>query len=454
MTEEQCRLAAAGVVGRLRKYPFAKIRIGTRAALAMYETMMSLELVGAENPVLMSAMITLPHRLVSDSVIDREGIVREVVAEYLDPQGFSSARAERSVIPAERIPEVLKELDALRDMIDSMPYEMDLSSESCFRISRDTLIRAEAPGLFALSLDAKGRPDYERYRRALEELKERGLVRMEDEGVTLTPYGTRVRFKSLLRHTEKQLSHTRARRRMSDSVSADSRKYQRGDRYRDVHIRRTMRHLVKKGRPVSEARAGDLRVKDVPYARQFRLVLAVDHSWSMARSKKLQYAKEAAAGLIYAAAGNRDPVALIGFSDEAVILSRLSRNYPHLLSRIISLRPKNETNISDALAKAAIATRRLGTGGVTHVIVITDGVPTSLDATRTRKNLEDLINAQTERMRKRGITVSVICIRDDLEEASFEQARRIAELGRGSFSLVRAEDLMHQMLSDYSSLEP
>ncbi len=453
MTEQQCRVAAAGVVGRLRKYPFAKIRIGSRAALAMYETMVSLDLVGAENPVLTSAMITLPHRLVSDSVIDRERIVQEVVAGYLDPQGYSSAEAEPSVIPTERIPEVLKELDALRDMIHSMPYEMDLSSESCFRISRDTLFRAEAPRLFALSRDARGRPDYQRYRRALEELKGRGLVRMDPEGVTLTPYGSRVRFKSLLKDIEKQLSRTQSRRRMSDSVSADSRTYRRGDRYRDVHTRRTMRHLVKRGRPVSEARAGDLRVKDVPHSKKFRLVLAVDHSWSMARSKKLQYAKEAAAGLIYAAAGKRDQVAFIGFSDEAVILSPLSRNYGYLLSRIVLLRPKNETNIADALRKAAAVTRRSAGGGVTHVIVITDGVPTSLDATRTRRDLGDAIIAQTERMRKAGITVSVICIRDDLEEASFEQAMGIAEVGRGSFSLVNAEDLMNQMLKDYTSLE-
>ncbi len=453
MTEYQCRLAAVGVVGRLRKYPFAKIRVGTRAALAMYETMVSLDLVGAENPILTAAMITLPHRLVSDSVIDNERIVREVVAEYLDPHGFSSAEVGRSVVPAESIPAVLKELDALRDMIHSMPYEIDLSSESCFRISRDTLFRAEAPRLFGLSLDTRGRPDYQRYRRALEELKERGLVRVDDEGVTLTPYGTRVRFKNLLGNIEKQLLRTRSRRRMADSVSADSRKYQRGDRYTDLHTRRTMRNLVRKGRPVSEAHAEDLRVKDVARSTQFRLVLAIDHSWSMARSKKLQYAKEAAAGLIYAAAGKRDQVAFIGFSDEAVILSPLSRNYAYLLSRIVLLRPKNETNIGDALRKAAAVIRGSGAAGVSHVIVITDGVPTSLDATRTRKNLGDAINAQTKRMRKRGITVSVLCIRDDLEEATLEQARQIAEVGRGSFNLVRAEDVMHQMLKDYVSLE-
>jgi Mg-chelatase subunit ChlD len=453
MTEHQCRVAAAGVVGRLRKYPFAKVRIGTRATLAMYETMMSLDLVGSENPILTAAMITLPHRLVSDSVIDNERIVREVVAEYLDPDASPSAKAGRSVVPADSVPEVLKELDALRDMIHSMPYEIDLSSESCFRISRDTLFRAEAPRLFALALDSSGRPDYQRYRRALEELKEQGLVRMDHKGMTLTPYGTRVRFKNLFQDIEQRLWRMASRRRMNDSVSTDSRKYQRGDRYRDLHPRRTMRNLLKRGRQVSEAHAGDLRVKDVPYSKQFRLLLAVDHSWSMARSKKLQYAKEAAAGLIYAAASKRDKVALIGFSDNAVTLSPLSQNYVYLLSRIVLLRPKNETNIGDALRKATMVIRRSGAACVNHVIVITDGVPTTLDATRTRKNLADVINAETRKMRKLGITISVICIRDDLEEASFEQAMRIAEVGRGSFSLVRAEDVMNQMLKDYTSLE-
>ena len=56
-------------------------------------------------------------------------------------------------------------------------------------------------------------------------------------------------------------------------------------------------------------------------------------------------------------------------------------------------------------------------------------------------------------MRKMGITISVICIRDELEENDSSQARRIASLGRGAFKLVNATELMQKTLEDYSNIK-
>jgi hypothetical protein len=56
-------------------------------------------------------------------------------------------------------------------------------------------------------------------------------------------------------------------------------------------------------------------------------------------------------------------------------------------------------------------------------------------------------------MRKIGITISVVCIRDELEENDTALARKIALLGRGYFRLVSTQELLDQLLQDYSDVK-
>ena len=90
---------------------------------------------------------------------------------------------------------------------------------------------------------------------------------------------------------------------------------------------------------------------------------------------------------------------------------------------------------------------------IKHLIIITDGIPTSEIEGITRKELENNIMTEAAKMRKMKITISVICIRDELEENDFSLANKIASIGRGSFSLVRTQDLLNQMLADYSGIK-
>ena len=94
---------------------------------------------------------------------------------------------------------------------------------------------------------------------------------------------------------------------------------------------------------------------------------------------------------------------------------------------------------------------KTGNNYLKHSIIITDGIPTSSCSDVTRTELEGRILLEVRKMRKTGITVSVICIRDELEENDTSLARKMASIGRGSFSLVNTQDLLDHILRDYSN---
>jgi Mg-chelatase subunit ChlD len=144
-------------------------------------------------------------------------------------------------------------------------------------------------------------------------------------------------------------------------------------------------------------------------------------------------------------------VSLVAFSDNAETLSPLSGNYSSILSLISGLRPSRETNILQALKKSGATFSRSGVGVVRHVIIISDGVPTTHDGEVSIGAMDRTIEGELKKMRRLGITVSVICIRDELEENDERTARKIAEMGHGAFSLVNADLLMDRVLGDYSA---
>jgi len=454
MIDEYCRKTTAGVLKLVRNYPHANIRVGGRAGLAMYETMASLILVGADNPELSSALITLTHRISSDSVLDYEKIVRDSVEEYLNPgAGEYQFQDNADGLPMSKVSRILKELDTLQDMIHAMPYEIDIMDPAWFKISRDTLFRPEAPTLLALTVKDGGDPDFSKYKNIMSNLEKHGLTRLENGEVKLTRKGAAVRFKDVFDIIERKHLYAIRKKQMGDPLSSDSRKYRTSDSYKSVHIRRTLRNISKKRINRKDISSSDLRVVDSSFNRDFQLAIAVDHSWSMGRNRKLQSAKDAAAGLVFAARKNNDKIGLIGFSDMASIHSPLSRRYSALIDKINRFRPDYETNIADALVKASAVFNGSKSGGVKHLIIISDGIPTTQTGFEDSASLTGAISREIGKMRKMGVTISVICIRDELEENDSTQARTIASLGRGAFKLVNAAELLQKTVEDYSGVK-
>ncbi len=435
---------------RIRQYPQARLLAGTRAALAFAEVLGALISVKARDPLRSAAMVTLLHRIRTDSVID----TRRVLEEILCSLGAGPGPDSTGVIGAAALNtgRILRELDGLQDMVHAMPYEIDLLSPDWFRVIEHSVFRVEAPLLWTLTLNEKGKADFTIYSRLLQDLSEQGLIEIRSGGVDLTVRGSAVRYRDVFRQAERTLASVFRRPRERTLITADTRQYRRGDSYRDLHRTRTLRNLVRRYGTGEDASRSDLMIREFSGGRPGIVALALDHSWSMGRSRKLQCAKEATAGLAWAARRSRDRMALIAFSDRATVLTPPTLHYNTIIGKATRLRPDSGTNVKDALTQArrVFQTTRQMTR---HLVLITDGIPTSREADVTRDGLEQEVMAEARRLRAMGALISVLCIRDELEEQDPSLALRLARIGRGSFRAVRTRDLAEEVVREYAAVK-
>ena len=441
------------VMRLIRQYPYAHLVIGTRAALAFYDLLKALTVLKVRDPLLTAALITLPHRIKSGSTVGNEQIVKDIITS-LDTSSLDRQNIPMQHLDSTETMRILRELDSLQDMVHALPYKVDLLSPDWFKVAQVSLFKAEMPVLMSHSLNEEKKADFTIYQRILDDLKRRGLIDFREGGVNLTKAGCIAKYRDIFSNTKRMYPAFVNSEKNYLSHAGDTRKYLQGDKYQSLHVRRTLRNLVRKKRDADQVSRRDLYVNNTYANKNCVVTLALDHSWSMARNKKLHYAKDAAAGLVFALKRNNDKMALIAFSDTAALLSPPTRQYGLLIEQITRLRPENETNIVDTLMKSRTVFRAGAGGFLKHLIFITDGIPTCApQEDSTRKELEERILCEVGRLRKAGVAVSVICIRDDLEENDSTLARKVALMGKGSFSLVRTQDLLAQVLRNYAGMK-
>jgi len=198
------------------------------------------------------------------------------------------------------------------------------------------------------------------------------------EDFTLSTKAYELIFEDVLPEVEQALmwgEHEAVRGGGGDGEIVDIRGYRRSDRFKDMAFGATIRQLVKNRRRQPETR--DLRVNEKLPTKSLSIILAIDSSRSMAPHGKLLYAKKAAVGLALAATRRGDRVGVLSFSDYASdVVDTVGSVDQSFIRRIAELRPLNSTNVEDALKLAFRTLNRSGMGQK-HVILITDGVPTS-----------------------------------------------------------------------------
>lgn len=452
MGDTYLRETTAKIMKMIRQYPYARLVIGTRAALAFYEILQTLTLLKVKKPLLTTALITLPHRVKSESIIDNERIIKEIIGSFEDNDREQQKEVAVKSLTHSKIVQILRELDNLQDVTYAMPYEINILDPQWFKVGQESLFKPEAPTLMTQTLNKDKRTDFTIFKKILDDLQDKGFIRLKSDSIQFTRSGSLIKYKNVFSYVERAYPKF-FNDKWTASSSDDDRRFQSGDSYKNLHVRRTLRTLLKKRKDLTQASREDLRIKRVLFSKKCLVILALDHSWSMARSKKLQYVKDSAAGLVFAVKRNRDKIALIAFSDEAVVLSQPTGQHGLLIEKISQLRPEKETDIADALIKTRMLFSKAGSDCLKHSIIITDGIPTSNSQDVTREELESRILLEVRKMRKMGITVSVICIRDELEENDTSLARKITSIGRGSFSLANAHDLLDQILRDYSDMK-
>ncbi|MFH1510804.1 MAG: VWA domain-containing protein, partial [Candidatus Woesearchaeota archaeon] len=207
----------------------------------------------------------------------------------------------------------------------------------------------------------------------------------------------------------------------------DSRGYRKGDRYRDIELKGSIKKALRRGHLTLQIE--DLQVVERKSKGSIEIIYALDASGSM-KGKKIEMAKRAGIALAYTAISQKDRVGLIVFGTQVKEEIRPTNNFPYITARIAGITASAETNITGTIQKS---TGLFSTGSHTkHLILLTDCLPT-IGKEPEKETIESAAYASS-----RGITISVVGI--GLDKQGTELATRIAEIGKGKLHIAEKPD--------------
>jgi len=280
----------------------------------------------------------------------------------------------------------------------------------------------------------------EKIQQKIEELKEEGFLLKDN---SLSEKG--IELASLVLYFE-ELDKIVPKGAMGEKISKkpyiygekeNSRLYKKGDRYRDIALKKTVKLAVRRGHNYFDSK--DLQVYEKQSKGQTYIIYALDASGSM-KGKKIDACKKAGIALAYKAINEKDKVGLIVFGSEVKEVIEPTSDFTRLLKEITRIRASKETDIVSTLQKAI---ELFPSENITkHLILITDALPTKGE-TPEKSTLEKASTA-----RSKGITISLIGI--NLDEKGKRLAEKIVEIGEGRLYIIRnLENVDKIVLEDY-----
>ena len=276
----------------------------------------------------------------------------------------------------------------------------------------------------------------------IEEMKEEGLLKRNG---TVSEAGTELASLVMM---QEELDHIVPKGGMGEHVSkhvshygerTQSRQYRRGDRYRDIAIKESLKLALRRGK--KEMTLAELRTSLRQSKGQTELIYALDASGSM-KGKKLEMCKKAGIALAFRAIEQNDKVGLLVFGSEVKKEISPTSDFPLLLREITKIMASRQTDFREMLRKSL----ELFTPGqaTKHLIILTDAMPT------VGENPREESLKEVSKIRNAGITVSLVGINLDSEARKF--AERLVEIGQGRLYLVREiEELDTIILEDYAA---
>ena len=216
-----------------------------------------------------------------------------------------------------------------------------------------------------------------------------------------------------------------------------SRAYKKGDRYRDIAIKKSAKIAIRRGHKKLDEK--DLRVYERQSKGQSYIIYALDASGSM-KGKKIDACKKAGIALAYKAIDEKDKVGLIVFGSEIKTIIEPTNDFTYLLKNIASARASKQTDFVATLRKSI---ELFPIDNITkHLILITDALPT-IGKEPEKETLQEASIA-----RNKGITISLIGI--NLDEKGKKLAEKIVELGEGRLYVIKDVDSVDRVvLEDY-----
>ena len=306
--------------------------------------------------------------------------------------------------------------------------------------------------------------NYEKLKVILHQLEEQGSLQLSTEGrlkFNLTHRALDGLLEGLVRRRDSQVLEQRAFKREHETDKSEIRRYRRGDVFRDISMRHTLRRIMRKGKTVEDINYTDLRAFEKRPSNQLDIAVCVDISASMKEGGKLRYAKMAVAELCKAAIEKHDRVGIVAFSNLGDVMVPLTDTITPLLEATMQMRSKQFTNIGNGLTTARRMLQKNRKGNPKYIILITDGEPNAalsddIEGTDYYSRIAEF-SRETSMETKRAmgaqhalreatrtshelIKISVVYIAPETDGIDENQrvAREIARLGGGRFQLVKA----------------
>lgn len=218
---------------------------------------------------------------------------------------------------------------------------------------------------------------------------------------------------------------------------SDFRDFKKGDRYKDVNLRKSIKTAIKRGH--SKLDSSDLKTAQRQSKGAVNMIYGFDSSASM-KGDKIAMCKKAGVALAYKAINDKDKVGLVVFGTEVTDFVEPTDDFGFLLNKITRVKASRQTDFVELIKKSI---ELFPSGDVTnHLVILTDALPT------VGKEPEEETLQAVSMARSAGITISVIGIK--LDEKGEKLAKTIADLGDGRFYVVRdLHKLDKLVLEDY-----
>jgi len=309
----------------------------------------------------------------------------------------------------------------------------------------------------------KEKVDYDRLKIMVHELEKKGLLATsgEKKRFTLSHLSLERLLKGLIQRQKGQVLEKRAFKKELESDKTDVRRYQRGDVFKNISIRHTLRRVLRKGKTFEDINYTDLRAFEKKPANQLDIAVCVDISASMKESGKLRYAKMAIAELARAATDKGDRMGIIAFSNLGEVVVPLTDKLTPLMEAAMTLRSEQYTNIGNGLRVARQMLDKSRNSNGKFIILITDGEPnaalsedsrgktyhaqvaafsrqTSMETKRAMGTQHALLEAARTQRKHMKIAVVYISHEGKADQESERTAREIARIGGGRFHKVKA----------------
>ena len=274
----------------------------------------------------------------------------------------------------------------------------------------------------------------------VEALKEKGLI---DDRYRVTEKG--VQLAALVLYVE-ELDEIASKNLMGKKPGTkkdaygskgDTHTFRKGDRYRDIALKRSVKRALRRGHHLLSAR--DLEAHERRKHGAVYLIYGIDASGSM-KGRKIDVAKKAGIALAFAALERKDKVGVVVFSKDVKEEIAPTSDFGLLLRTIAAVEAAYETDIVSVVRKSI---ELFPSEDVTkHLILLSDALPTA-----GKKPEEETLEAVSA-ARAHGITVSLVGI--NLDEKGRTFAAKLAEIGEGKFYLVKdVDDVDTVVLEDY-----